>query len=216
MSASVSVEDVRRICGLSSISTDPDYVSDSDIQYFINRAKEMYRKHVTVFRLFQSAEYVNQNCIKVQDTPIADWDMDGTVSPSDLRVEKWTPGTPSTFTTLSVSSIDADRGLVYLKDTVSSTDTITVTYHFHPFRIDRTLERLALAYLAGYLTVMNRYLLIPERFAHGAVRFTHARPYLQLLERYHDTLQLMKEKGHLATEFKKPTKLRGESVGVSS
>ncbi len=114
----------------------------------------------------------------------------------------------NTKTTVSVSSVNPYTGKIILESPPPSTiDCVVCTYYYYPKEVNLDLVSKACAVLAGYKYILAEYLLIPEQWYQGAMRFKHARPYQVLLEEYYRLLDLI-TKYHTKGEHTVPSMIR--------
>ena len=134
------------------------------------------------------------------------------VDEKDIEVYKWgETGSLDLRETVSLSSFDPVYGKVVLSEAPASTyDVVTATYYYYPREIDENLIPEAVACLAAFYYVMREFLLIPERLSHGAYRFSHARPYMVLLDQYYRIRDIMLGKIHTKGEHDEPSLIRTE------
>jgi hypothetical protein len=191
MTSYCTPDDVRKLIGLSTISSDPDYINDNDLQYYINKACTLLLEDFSIQIIEESMDgEINgsNTTFSVSNTPIADINFDSKIDSLDVTV--YTIGDiddPSTKNTVSVSKVYPYEGYIVLQNAPSSTiDDIVCTYRYYMSEtINFSLLPLANAYLAGYLFITSEYLLIPEQYAVGAMRYTHRiHPISKIYETY--------------------------------
>jgi len=200
-----TAHDVRYATGLTI-----DEADDNTIEYYIDLADEEIINDITIKEINSELTGKIDGSNKKFYTkykPIADINYDSTVNTLDVTVYGWIDkDDPTTKTELSISSVYDSEGLIILETAPSTKyEIITADYSFYPNEIYFPLLRRACAYLAGYKFILKEYLLIPEKYAHGAIRFTHVRPYNQLLAEYHRIINLIISKPfrHQKTEAAK-------------
>jgi len=176
---------VRKIIGLT-----PDIAPDGEIEPYIEYAQREFLNDIACYvrddTLTGSINGTNTT-FKLTYPFLADRTYDGQITVSDIEVYKWgKSGKLSTRESVAVSSVDPVYGIVVLQEAPASTyDCITANYYYYPREIPNELVSQAVALLAGFYYVMREFLLIPERLSHGAYRFSHARPYMVLLDQYY-------------------------------
>jgi len=208
-----SVSDVRRLCGLSTVPTDPDYVSDDLVEYYLGKACLMVKHDVCVEVVNESLSGLidgSNTTFDVAHTPIADIDYDGTVTASDLIVYGWGDSDdPLSKTVLEVSTVKPYEGRIILSDAPSSTfEIVTADYCYHMNTIDYTLLGVASGYLAGFLLYTAEYALVPDSFQHGALRLRQVKPFYKMLENYYMMLNLARSKQFSVNRSSEPSLLR--------
>lgn len=193
--------DLRRLIGLSTISTDPDYKTDSDLQWYLNKACTLILEDFSIQRQYES---MNGNIdgsnttFEISYTPISDIDFDSTVNANDVTVFTYgDTDDPTTRTTVSVSTVYPYEGKIVLSSAPASTiEDVQCTYRYYlsdTIRFD--LLPLANAYMAGFLFLTNEFLMVPDQYAVGALRYKHkVMPYSQVLNHYYTVMNLIKTK----------------------
>jgi len=125
--------------------------------------------------------------------PIADVNFDKTVNTLDVKVYKWgKEGSIDLREECTVSSINPHEGRIILSSAPANTfEVISMDYRFYPTSdtINWNQVEKAASLIAGYYYIFSEYLLIPERYARGAIRYTHAKPYYTLLDEYFRTIE---------------------------
>jgi len=184
-------EDVRMALHLKQ-----DRADDEELRYWINESQLELLRDIS-FSI--KDEKVSGNIdgsnttFSVGYTPIADTDFDKLVGSTDVFVYGWTDESePSSKVALTVSTIYVDYGTIVLSSAPSSTyEKITMDYRYYPNTINFDLASRATRQLAAYKFIFAKYLLIPERLAHGPIRFTFGRPYERLYKEYQRLVHLM-------------------------
>jgi len=196
-----TADDMRRIIGLSTISSDPDYVVDADLNYFIDKACTLMIEDFSIQKIDESMSgNINgsNTSFSVSYTPVADINFDGTINSLDVNVYGWTDTSdPSTKTSLAVTTLYPQEGKVVLTSAPASTyEDITCTYrHYLSETIRLALLPLANAYLAGWLYITSEYLLTPDQYAVGALRYNYKlSPITKALNKYYEVMNLIKTK----------------------
>jgi hypothetical protein len=176
--------DVRDITGLS-----PEEADDDKIQGYIDKAYRRFLNDVGIYAIDDvlTGDIDGTNTtFSVNYVPIADRDFDGVAGSLDVEVCQWlTENDLSTKSTLTVSNVNSKYGVITLSSAPSSdADELTASYYYYPRHIPESLIIDAVSALAGYLYVLQEFLLIPERLGHGAYRWTHVKPYMPLWNEY--------------------------------
>lgn len=205
--------DVRMAAGLSTVPTDPDYISDVDINYYIGKASEVVIEDVFIRERSKdlSGKIDGSNTIYfTPNHPIVDTSYDGTVTAADVIVYAWGDrDSLDTRVAQSVSSVNDYEGRIVLASAPSSTfEALTADYYYSLSEINYSLLGQATAHLAGYLAITNKWLLIPESYTTGAARFRHTKPYNHLLNSYYDLLRRIKSQPFVKKKHSKITILR--------
>jgi len=201
---------VREYIGLTS-SDAPDNL----LEQYIARAQREFLNDVAVYvrddTLTGNIDGVNST-FWLTYPHVADRNFDGEVDEEDIKVYKWgKAGSLDLRETVTVASFDPVYGKVVLSEAPASTyDVVTATYYYYPREIDENLIPEAVACLAAFYYVMREFLLIPERLSHGAYRFSHARPYMVLLDQYYRIRDIMLGKIHTKGEHGEPSLIRTE------
>jgi len=192
--------DVRKLVGLPSSSLDPDYASDSVLQYYIERAQYAILPMVSILvRDDQLSGSINGSNTEfyVSNYPIFDSNFDKSINASDITVYGWGDlDDLDTKTSLSVSSVDWREGRVVLSSAPSSTfEALTADYRYSKYEVDWNLLDMATAYLAGYLYLTAEYMEIPLNVRTGAqtYRYTYD-PATRCLETYLRMIDLIRKK----------------------
>lgn len=100
---------------------------------------------------------------RTKNSPIADSNFDGQVSPDEVKVYLWSdPEDPDSRVQVEVSSVDPALGRVTLSS-APSTDTkrITADYYFYPNPLDFELVKKASNFLASFLAIRKKYGRLP-------------------------------------------------------
>jgi len=193
-----STADVRMLCGFTV-----DEVNDTDLQYYIDKATNLIIEHISIPRIDEelsgSIDGINTT-FNTSYCPIADTDGDTDVDSGDLTVYGWTDSDdPSTKSTLSVQRVYARDGIIVLSSAPSvNIEKITCDYNYTlEENIPWDLVKIACSYLTGFLFIVKEWLLIPDSYSLGAIRFKHTRPYLHYLEQYYNIMSMIKTKVHV-------------------
>ena len=184
-------EDVRM-----GLHLKPDRADDEELRYWINEAQlELLRDISLSVQDEEVGGDINgsNTTFTVSHYPIADTDFDKAVGSNDVTVYGWVDGNePATKTELTVSTIYVNYGTIVLSSAPSSTyDQITMDYRYYPNTINFDLAARATRELAAFKFVFTKYLLIPERLAHGPIRYTFGKPYNRLYNEYKRLVHLM-------------------------
>jgi len=204
-------DDVRKILNLKT-----DRADDEELRYWIDEAQLDLVRDISVEILDEVADgNINgsNTTFSVDNYPIADTDYNSSINGSDINVFLWGDSEePSTKTEATVSTVYPQYGSIVLSTAPASTwDQITVDYRYYTNTINFTLAKYATRALAGYKFVLAKYLLIPERLAHGPVRYSFGRPSKKLYDEYLRVLNLMLTKPFL-TQKAESTKLLREDI----
>jgi len=203
-------ERIRELIGLS-----PEEVSDEQLIPYIKKAQERFLNDIALYVRDDTLKgNINGKNTKftLSYTNVADRTFDNKVTVADIDVYTWTDAdNPETRSEVPLSSINPIYGIVTLTTAPSKdVEKLTANYYYYPREIDTKLVSHAVSALAGFYYVMAEYLLIPERLSHGAYRFTHARPYMFLLEEYYRIKDLMLASLAKKGEHKEPELIRSE------
>mgnify|MGYP000194446481 CR=1 FL=1 len=201
-----TVDDITK---LTKISGDVDY---DTLQYYIDKATEVIIADLTIKEVDEvPSGSLTGTTFSVDYYPIADTNGDKTVDASDVTVYGWVDKTdPSTKEELTVSTVLSRDGKIVLASAPSSYEKVTVDYSWTPHKdINWDLVSMACAYYATYLFVIREYGLIPEKYAHGAIRFTHARPWTHYLEEYYNIMNKIRTKAVRKKTMSEMKLLRG-------
>jgi len=201
---------VREYMGLTSSEA-----PDSQLNDYIERAQREFLNDVAIYVRDDTltGNIDGLNCTFLLTYPhVADRNFDGTVDVNDITVYKWgKAGSLDLREEVAVSTFYPEYGVVILSEAPASTyDVITATYYYYPREIDHDLVPEAVACLAAFYYVMREYLLIPERLSHGAYRFSHARPYMVLLDQYYRIRDILLGKLHTKGCHSEPELIRTE------
>ena len=206
----ISPEDVRKVIGVS-----PEDASDLDIEPYIEKAQRELLNDIAIQvidnTLSGSINGINTT-FSLSHGNIADSNFDGTVDANDITVYAWGEiNEPATKVKMTVSSLDAYYGKVYMASAPANTfDILTADYYYYPRKIDTNLMKDACAFLAGYYYVLKEYLLIPDAISHGALRIRHGKPYMMLLDEYYRIIDKLLAMPYVKTEHGEPTEIRGK------
>lgn len=201
MTSYATPNDMRKLIGLSTISSDPDYKTDNDLQWYLDKACTLMLEDFSIQEEYESMSgNINgsNTTFSVSNTPIADINFDSKVDSLDVYVYTWgDTDDPSTRASVSVSKVyPYDGDLVLVSAPSSTIDDVVCTYrHYLSDTIRFDLLPIANAYLAGFLFLTSEYLLIPDQYAVGALRYRHrVMPYSQVLQNYYTITNLIKTK----------------------
>jgi hypothetical protein len=197
---------VRKYIGL-----DASDVSDEDLSDYITKAQEELFDQISVyaFEEVMSGDIDGSNTTFTVSNPyIADSNFDLVADSLDVEVYKWgTYGSIDTMSTIGVSTIYPDRGLIVLNTPPESTiEAVTCSYYFYPRKLNLNRLEDVTALLAAYYYVRTEMLLVPKQWMHGAYRFIKGTPAEELLQEYYRNLEILlgrmhKKKVHGEVEF---------------
>ena len=178
--------------------------SDSVLEVHSNRAQEMVLKDISSYRTHEEMTDLNgftpnkdgsNKKFYVRNVPVADTDFDLTVDGDDLTVYEWSnEDDETTASVVSVTSVNADTGLVQLTTApASSIQKVTCSYRFHLSQVNNTILQIATAILAGLLWIQKDRILMPDRVSVGAYKWQYTSPaYKKLYEQYLRTINFIK------------------------
>lgn len=196
-----SADGLRRMIGLSTVSTDPDYKTDADLEYFLDRACTLMIEDFTIQRMKESMSGSadgSNTTFSVSYTPIADIDFNSSVGADDVGVYTWTDvDDPSTESSVTVTTVYPHEGKIVLSSAPASSVTdVQCTYRYYMSDTIRfALLPLANEYLAGWLFITSEYLLTPDQYAVGALRYNFKlSPITKALDKYTTVMNLIKTK----------------------
>jgi len=203
-------DDVRKRLHLK-----PGRADDEELRYWISEAQLELLRDISIEVIDERADgNINgsNTTFSVDYKPLADIDYDGTINANDVEVYAWGDrDDPTTKSSLTVSTIYPSYGTIVLSSAPASTfDQVTVNYRYYPNTINFSLAKVATRELTAYKFVLAKYLLIPERLAHGPVRYTFGRPAEKIYREYRRILNLMITKPYSIQEREATTLLRTE------
>jgi len=190
MSRWITAEDMRRLNGLPSNDSNPNYAPDSLLQYYIDRGQISVRNHISVMnRDDQMSGSLNGSNTEfyVSNYPIFDNNYDGSINSHDITVYGWGDLDDfNTKTSLSVASVNYLEGRVVMSSAPSSTfEVLTADYRHSRYEIDFTQLELAVAYMSGKIYFEAEYFEIPDRTRVGAQSYTYTeRPNIRAWKAY--------------------------------
>jgi len=123
--------------------------------------------------------------------PLADIDADKDIDTADVKVYTWDDeDDPDTKTEVTVSSVDAEDGIIKLVSAPSiDIAKVTADYSFYTNRIDWELVELATTLYVAYRVVLAELLLIPESYTLGSLRIKWNRRYPAYMDLHRDFLR---------------------------
>lgn len=161
-----SVSQVRLITGLSDTE-----VTDTDINNYLSLATDEIWSTIYILVIRDKPNQYDGYWYKLSYNFIGDYDKDGDISTDDVTV--YTEGdNPDERTTVTVTDIDADLGLVKLSSKTFS-DTLYATYCHSFKKLDFNLINLATSLLASKYIILNKVLLKPISFKLGTMRISY-------------------------------------------
>ena len=197
-----SAKSIRRFTGINT-----DDVPDSVLEEYLNDADNDVMEDISIARINEPMSGVIDGVnteFWVQSHPIADTNFDKSISSVDITIYKWgDSGSIDTKSVCNISSINPFEGRVKLTIAPSNTfDVITATYRFYPTTstVNWNMVERAASLIAGYYYIMAEYILIPEQYARGAIRFRHAKPYYTLLDEYYRIIDRILTKNYALKE----------------
>ena len=182
-----------------------DRADDEECLYWINEAQREMLHDVSLEVIDESAQGDidgSNTTFSVAGYPLADTDFDKSIDVSDISVYGWTDSDdPATKTGLTVSTVYSGYGTIVLSSAPAATyDKITVDYRYYTNSINLSLATNAARELAAYKLVLAKFALIPEKLAHGPVRYTWGRPAAKIYREYLRLLTLMLHKSVVIQE----------------
>jgi len=203
-------DDVRKILNLK-----PGRADDEELRYWIDEAQLDLVRDISIEVLDEVADGNidgSNTTFSVDNYPIADIDYNSSIDGSDMTAYLWTDSNePSTKVEATVSTVYPMYGSIVLSAAPASTyDKLTVDYRYYTNTINFTLAKYATRALAGFKFVLAKYLLIPERLAHGPVRYSFGRPSKKLYDEYLRVLNLMLTKPFLTQKAESAKLIRDE------
>lgn len=194
-------DDLRRLIGLSTLSTDSDYKTDADLNYYLTKSATLMLEDFCITNIDESISGNidgSNTTFEVSYTPISDVTFDGTVGTADVAVYTWTDSDdPSTKSSVATSTVYPYDGVIILSSAPATTvEDVTCTYRYYlseTIRFD--LLPLANAYLAGWMYISSEFLLTPDQYAVGALRYNFKiSPITKVLDMYYKTMGLIRTK----------------------
>jgi len=202
-----TAKSIRRYTGLKV-----DDIPDADLEEYLNDADRDVVDDISISRWDDvMSGAINGTNVEffVQSKPLADTDFDRVVSTVDIKVYKWgTSGSIDSKEEVTISTINAQEGRIILSSAPANTyDVLTANYRFYPSRdtISWTLVERAASLIAGYYYIMAEYILIPERYARGAIRYIHAKPYYTILDEYYRIINRINTRNYAKKETEETT-----------
>jgi len=169
-------QDVRDLLGLSI-----DEAPDDVLEEFITKAQQVILHYIQipVDEEVASLDSSGQTIV-LSHKYLADTNFDKQITPSDVTVYGYYDESMETRSTLQVSTIWPEQGVIKLASSASSYETVTVSYSYYTCAIDWNLVSLATAYYAGMLWVAREEFLVPEQLAIGNIRVRQTQPWDKL------------------------------------
>lgn len=210
MTSYCSTTDVRLMIGISTLSTDPDWISNETLQNYIDKSGPLLLRDISVLKVDEvlSGNIDGSNTtFETSCYPIADQDYDSTINANDVTLYSWTDSDdPSTKSELTISTVYANDGKIVVNAAISSdVDQVTASYRFYrQDSMDFSALVTAQSYLAGWLFVSSEYDLLPEKEQVGVHRWQYTKmPSDRILEHYYMVMNLIKSKSW--EKIKSPT-----------
>lgn len=191
--------DVRNLLGLPTSTLDPEYASDSVLDYYITRAQYAVLPDVSIQVrddiLTGDIDGENKEFF-VSNYPIFDRNFDKSINASDVDIYGWGDlDDLDTKTSLAVSSTDWREGRIVLTSAPSSTfEAITADYRYSKYEVEFTLLDMATAYLAGFLYLTAEYMEVPFSIRSGPQAYRYiVDPTSRAWELYLKTMSRIKQ-----------------------
>jgi len=191
--------DVRSLLGLPTSTLDPEYASDSVLDYYITRAQYAVLPDVSIQVrddiLTGDIDGENKE-FYVSNYPIFDRNFDKSIDVSDVDIYGWGDlDDLDTKTSLAVSSTDWREGRIVLTSAPSSTfEAITADYRYSKYEVEFTLLDMATAYLAGFLYLTAEYMEVPFSIRSGPQAYRYiVDPTSRAWELYLKTMSRIKQ-----------------------
>jgi len=205
-------EAMRRFNGLPFEDSDPNYESDSVLEYYIDRAQIAVRSDVmTLVRNDQMSGDIDGSNTEFYLTfyPISDGNYDKSINFHDVTCYGWGDlGDFLTKTSIETASINFREGRIVLASAPSSTyDVITCDYYYSLYEMDFDLIEQATAYRAGWTYFRATYMEVPSIVRIGAQAYRMDDPALKARNAYLELMNYIKTE-LISSWTKKGTKLR--------
>lgn len=170
-------QDIRDLLGLT-IDDAPDDV----LSPFITKAQYVILHYIQIQIQDEVVSLdTTGTTIALSNQYISDTNFDKVVNASDVKVYGWSDTeNVGSRSTLTVSTIYPDHGIVVLSADASSYDQVTVDYSYYTCAIDWNLLGMAAAYYAGMLWVAKEEFLVPEDLTIGNIRVRQKQPWDKL------------------------------------
>lgn len=170
-------QDIRDLLGLTI-----DDAHDDILEEFITKAQNILLHYIQV--RVQEEEIgldVTGTTISLVNPYLADRNFDKVVNASDITVYGYVDDESiSTRTTLTVSTLWPENGIIRLSADASAYGKVTVSYSYYTCSIDWELVAMAVAYYAGMLWVAREEFLVPEELTIGNVKVRQKQPWDKL------------------------------------
>jgi len=156
------------------------------LEEFITKAQNVILHYIQV-RVQDEAISLDTSgtTFSLQYNYLADTNFDKVINGLDITVYGWVDAESiETRTTLTVSTIFPENGIVKLSSDASSYEKITVNYSYYTCAIDWNLVALATAYYAGMLWVAREEFLVPEELTIGNVKVRQKQPWDKLRQEF--------------------------------
>ena len=174
-------QDVRDLLGLTN-----DDAPDAILEEFITKAQNVILHYIQI--RVQEEEITldtSGKTISLTNIFLADTNFDKLINTLDITVYGYVDeDSIDTRTTLSVSTIWPENGILKLTSDASSYDKVTVSYSYYTCAIDWNLLALATAYYAGMLWVAREEFLVPDELTIGNVKVRQRQPWNKLREEF--------------------------------
>jgi len=174
-------QDIRDLLGLT-IDDAPDPI----LEEFITKAQEIILHYIQLRVLEEEISLDSSGSTFSLRYPfLADTNFDKVINASDMVVYGWVDSDSiATRTTLGVSTIYPENGIVTLAADSSSYEKITVSYSYYTCAIDWNLVAMATAYYAGMLWVAREEFLVPDELIIGNVKVRQKQPWNRLRDEF--------------------------------
>jgi hypothetical protein len=174
-------QDVRDLLGLE-IEDAPDDI----LEEFISKAQNVLLHYIQVKVIEEDAALDSSGqTISLTYRFIADTNFDKVIDAQDVIVYGYSDAdSVESRTTLSVSTIWPENGILKLSSDASNYEKVTVSYSYYTCAIDWDLVAMATAYYAGMLWVAREEFLVPDDLTIGNVKVRQRQPWNKLREEF--------------------------------
>jgi len=185
-----NAQDVRDLIGLTL-----DDAKDEVLDPLIEKSQVVILHYIQIQVMDEQVSLDSSGfTLSLSNRYLADLNFDKAVNKDDIVVWGWTDSDDiSTRSTLSLSTLWPEHGLLKLSADGSDYEKITVDYSYYTCRIDWDLLAMATSYYAAMLWVAREEFLVPEELVIGNVRVRQKQPWNKLRLEFLRIINLMTE-----------------------
>jgi len=174
-------QDIRDLLGLTN-----DDAKDDILEEFITKSQNIILHYIQVKVIEEEISLDSSGkTIVLTNQFLADTNFDKLINTLDVTVYGYVDeDSIETRTTLSLSTIWPENGILKLSSDASSYGKVTVSYSYYTCSIDWNLVAMATAYYAGMLWVAREEFLVPDELTIGNIKVRQKQPWNKLREEF--------------------------------